>query len=694
MTRILLALAAVLILAILPAGAAMAADPTGDWIGMMKTPTYGDLTMALHLRKAPGGYEGTVDDITLGYRDLALKGVEASGERLAFDIPDARARFEATWDAAAGQWAGVWKAPGVEQGLALRLARGVSPPNPSVPGLDGEWDGALVAGGGNLRLAFHIKTGAHGTVATFDSVDQGAYGAAVSSIGRDGDHVRLEMKYIGASFDADLTDGGQMLAGQFAQGGATYLLQLKRLPRGVASPWPRGTSSSPPATPANWTTPSDADIRALLAKRIAAGYRGIGMVVGVIDASGRRIVAYGVRSADDPKPPDGDTVFEIGSITKSFTGLILADMIDKGEVGLDDPVAKFLPSDVTVPSHGGKQITLADLATNTSGLLDNPGDVAAVKPADPYAGYQASAAQLFALLKQIELSRDPGVAQSHSNIGVGLLGLALARRADLSYAALVETRITRPLGMTSTAVTPTANMRARRLTGLGPYLHPAPDIMLGDLAGAGALNSTANDMLDFLAAELGVVASPLSKAMATQISAVRRPMGGQDIALEMIVSKPGDLVWTNGGTFGFQSFIGFDPKRRVGVVVLANVGQGGPRLTDDIGLHILNGAAVASLPAPSLARTAITLPRATLEHYVGRYQLAPQVFATITRTDDSLYARFTGESAAYEIFPESSKVFFYKIVDAQLSFVVGAGDQVTGLVLHQNGRDLPATRVP
>ena len=94
------------------AGAARGEPPEGDWIGMMKTPTYGDLAMALHLRKAPGGYEGTIDDVTLGYRDLALKGVEASGERLAFDIPAARARFEATWDAAAGQWAGVWKAPG------------------------------------------------------------------------------------------------------------------------------------------------------------------------------------------------------------------------------------------------------------------------------------------------------------------------------------------------------------------------------------------------------------------------------------------------------------------------------------------------------------------------------------------------------------------------------------------------------
>jgi len=693
MTKILFALAAaVLILAILPPGAAMAADPAGDWTGVVTvTPTV-SYRLAIHIhRGADGAYAGTYDSLDRAIYDAPLADITVNVDSLSFTVPSVMGRLQAKWDQASRQWTGEWGLGG--KPYQLSLARGVFPPNPSVPGLDGEWDGVLGVGGTNLRLAFHIKTGAHGTVATFDSVDQGAYGGGVSSIARDGDHVRFEMKQIGASFDADLTDGGQTLAGQFAQGGASLVLSLKRLPPGVASPWPMGTKPSTPAPPANWTTPSDADIHALLAKRIDAGYRGVGMVVGVIDASGRRIVAYGVRSADDPKPPDGDSVFEIGSITKAFTGLILADMIDKGEVKLDDPVAKFLPAGVTVPGHGGKPITLADLATNTSGLPDNPGDVGAIKPADPYAGYQASAAQLFALLKQIELSRDPGVVQSHSNIGVGLLGLALARRAGQSYAALVETRITGPLGMTSTAVTPTADMRARRLTGLGPYLRPVPDIMLGDLAGAGALNSTANDMLDFLAAELGVVASPLRQAMATQISAVRRPMGGQDMALEMVVSKAGDLVLTNGGTFGFQSFMGFDPKRGVGVVVLANVGQGGPRVTDDIGVHILTGAAVASLPAPSLAKTAITLPPATLEHYVGRYQLAPQVYLTITRADDSLYAQLTGQGA-YEIFPESAKVFFYKIADARLSFVVGAGDQVTGLVLHQNGRDLSATRVP
>ena len=542
----------------------------------------------------------------------------------------------------------------------------------------GDWHGLLaLTPKTNLPLAGHLKPGASGLEGSLDNPEQGVVGEPLSDVSVKDGNLTFTGTLAHGTFNGVWDPAIHGWKGALSLAGHDYPLAL--------------TAGDLPV----WNTPPDADIRALLAHRIDAGYRGIAMVVGVIDSSGRRIVAYGVRSAADPRPPDGNTVFEIGSITKSFTGLVLADMIDKGEVGLDDPVAKYLPAGVLVPSHGGKQITLADLVTNTSGLPDNPADVAAVRPTDPYAGYQASTAQLFELLKQIQLGRDPGAQPSHSNLGVGLLGVALARRAGQSYAALVETRITRPLGMTSTAVAPSPSMRARRLAGHGVYLLPAPDIQLGDLAGAGALNSTANDMLGFLAAELGFANSPLKQAMATQISAIRRPNGGgYDMALEMIVSHAGNLVLTNGGTFGCQSFLGFDAKRRVGVVVLANVGQGsGPRVTDDIGMHILTGSAVASLPAPSPAPTAIILPAEALEHYVGRYELGPRASITVTRDGDHLLAQLTGQPS-FEIFPESPTSFFWKIVDAQLSFVVGPGGQVTGAVLHQDGRNSPAPRAP
>ncbi len=680
MKRIIHALVGGFGLALALAGASFAEDPSGDWLGAITVGPGVVFHEAVHIKKTPqGGYAGALDSLDRAAFGIPLGDIAADGDTLSFTAATRpAATYTARWDAASGQWVGQWTQSG--QTFPLILARGVAAPKPVVSGLDGSWDGVLGVGTTSLHLTLHVLTGAGGTAVWLDSPDQLAYGLAVNSIERDGANVRFALTAPLASFAGALSADQQSLAGQWTQGGNAAPLSFIR--------------RAPGAQPA-WNTPSDADIRALLAHRIDAGYRGIAMVVGVIDASGRRIMADGVRSAADPRPPDGDTVFEIGSITKSFTGLVLADMIDKGEVGLDDPVAKYLPAGVVVPSHGGKQITLADLVTNTSGLPDNPADVAAVRPADPYAGYQASTAQLFELLKQIQLGRDPGAQPSHSNLGVGLLGVALARRAGQSYAALVESRITRPLGMASTAVAPSPSMRARRLAGHGVYLLPAPDIQLGDLAGAGALNSTANDMLGFLAAELGFADSPLQQAMATQISAIRRPNGGgYDMALEMIVSHAGSLVLTNGGTFGFQSFLGFDAKRRVGVVVLANVGQGsGPRVTDDIGMHILTGSAVASLPAPSPAPTAIVLPAEALEHYVGRYELGPRASITVTRDGDHLFAQLTGQPS-FEIFPGSSTSFFWKLVDAQLSFVVGPDGQVTGAVLHQDGRNSPAPRSP
>ena len=130
----------------------------------------------------------------------------------------------------------------------------------------------------------------------------------------------------------------------------------------------------------------DADIRAILVDRIDVQHQGVGIVVGVIDPTGRRVVAYG-KTAKDGKPVDANTVFEIGSITKVFTSLLLADMVQRGEVALTDPVSKYLPPDVKVPERGGKKITLVDLATHTSGLPRMPSNFHPKDPANPYADY-------------------------------------------------------------------------------------------------------------------------------------------------------------------------------------------------------------------------------------------------------------------------------------------------------------------
>ncbi len=621
------------------AGAARAEPPEGDWMGVMTAPTYGDLTMALHLRKAPGGYEGTMDDITLGYRGLALKGVEASGERLAFDIPGARARFEATWDAAASQWAGVWKSPGAEHGLALRLARGTPPPTPAIQGLDGDWQGAINAGpAGLLRLVFHIRTGADGTRVALDSVDQGAAGAPASAIRRDDRDVEIDFPLLKAQVTGQLSDDGASIQGEFTQGPALFPLVLKRGGDVISLP----DSKRAALPPGVWRLPDDHAIRQILARRIDTERRGVGIVVGVISPAGRRVVAYGALDRVGRRPVDGDTLFEIGSVTKTFTALLLQDMALRGEVGLDDPVSKYLPAGTKVPSFGGHQITLRQLATHTAALphdLPSPG---MTRTEDVFA--HTSEADLYSFLATYPLPREPGSEWEYSNLGVGLLGVALSRRAGVDIETLVRQRITGPLGMTSTTMTVPESLQARLATGHDAYLRPTTPIAIGPAeAAAGLIRSSANDMLKLLAAETGNVKTPLKPAMDAMLTQDRAGMPGgfrQALGWMLLDLPSGRIVNHSGGTFGQRAFAAFNPKTRQGVIVLSNAE--GVTGADDIGLHVIAGVSIRPLPPAPLppaardARAEIPLSPDAARPYLGRYRMSRSIVMVIGYADGHL----------------------------------------------------------
>jgi CubicO group peptidase (beta-lactamase class C family) len=350
-------------------------------------------------------------------------------------------------------------------------------------------------------------------------------------------------------------------------------------------------------SPVETSFPSTAEIRTILSGRVGAEDQGIGLVVGLIDGSGRRVVAYGSLAKNDPRPLDGDTVFEIGSITKVFTTLLLMDMVLKGEVDLTDPIAKLLPPTVRVPERDGKQITLADLATQTSGLPRMPSNFKPANPLNPYADYTPKL--LYEFLSGYQLTREIGAKFEYSNFGLGLLGHALSLRAGMDYEAVLKARILKPLKMESTAVALSPGMKARLAVGHGANIEPVSNWDLDALAGAGALRSSANDMLTFLAANLGYVNTPLAEAMAKQIS-IRRPAGnGMEITYGWLIqTKNGNsFIWHNGGTGGYRSFTGFDPKAKRGVVVLSN--HSTPEGPDDIGRHLLDGSyELAKSPRP------------------------------------------------------------------------------------------------
>ena len=268
--------------------------------------------------------------------------------------------------------------------------------------------------------------------------------------------------------------------------------------------------------------PSDSEIRNILAQRVYKFHQSVGIVVGMIGPDGRKVVSYGALEKGDARVLNGDTVFEIGSVTKVFTSLLLSDMVQRGQLALTDPIAKYLPAGVKVPQRNGKQITLQDLATHTSGLPRLPSNLKPKDPANPYADY--SVAQLYEFLSSYELPRDIGSQYEYSNLGGGLLGHVLTLRAGMDYEALVRTRITGPLEMNSTSIALSEGMKARMAVGHDDKLKPVANWDLPTLAGAGALRSTANDMLTFLAANLGYQKTSLAPAMAAMLD-VSRPSG-------------------------------------------------------------------------------------------------------------------------------------------------------------------------
>jgi serine-type D-Ala-D-Ala carboxypeptidase/endopeptidase len=446
------------------------------------------------------------------------------------------------------------------------------------------------------------------------------------------------------------------------------------------------------AVSAQSTIASDAEIRKILVDRIDVQKQSVGMVVGVIDAAGRRVVSYGGLAKGDSRPLNGDTVFEIGSITKVFTSLLLADAMERHEVALTDPVSKYLPASVRMPQRGGRAITFEDLATHTSRLPRLPGNMKPADAANPYADY--SVEQLYQFLSSYELPRDIGSLYEYSNLGGGLLGHVLALRAHTDYASLVRDRITAPLGMTSTAIALSPELKSRLAAGHGATLQPVPNWDLTTLAGAGALRSTTNDLLVFLAANLGYTTSPLAPAMAAMLN-VRRPTttDNMQVALgwHILTSHGREIVWHNGGTAGYRTFMGFDRTARTGVVVLSNAGTvAGP---DDIGRHLLDPALpLLAQAAPPSARSEATVDDAVLDRYVGRYQFTPAAVLTITKTGTRMFVQLTGQPAV-EMFPESATKFFLKVVDAQLTMEVDAQGRATAVTLHQFGRDQRAPRI-
>ena len=535
-------------------------------------------------------------------------------------------------------------------------------------------------------------------------------------------------------------------------------------------------SSMPVASPGA-ASPVSARLAAVQSAMDArtAHYPGMGIIVGYIDPSGVRILVSG--SAGTSRPLDVHTRFEVGSVTKTFTANVLAQDVLAGRVKLSDPVAKYLPKSVRVPSRNGKQITLLNLATQHSGLPRMPTNMSDVAGNDPYADY--TIANMYAFISGYRLTRDPGAQFEYSNLGVGLLGQALANQAHTTYADTIRTKVYAPLQMTESTVATKPEHDAALAIGHDLNGTPTHSWEIEGLVGAGAVRSTMHDMLNYLRCNMG--SGPLARTcMFAQQP--RDTFPGHKIGLIWWL-KPDGAIDHGGDTAGFHAIVAMSADHKRGVVVLGN----GPVVTD-IGMSLVDdtvtisscpaGAApiagnefagsycsfstgigfviagadadhltvqVPGQPAVALSKStadhyaapalgvlitfarsgghvvgirfaqsgqmmsmpridasghaaamnlslfppAIALTAVALQQYAGVYDAGSGLAFTVKMEHGGLNVMLTGQPFI-AVYASAVDQFFYKVVDAQITFTRDGSGRVTGLVLHQDGRDLPA----
>jgi D-alanyl-D-alanine-carboxypeptidase/D-alanyl-D-alanine-endopeptidase len=306
------------------------------------------------------------------------------------------------------------------------------------------------------------------------------------------------------------------------------------------------------------------------------------MVIGWVDSQGSRVFAAGKLGNGTEQEANGDTVFFIGSVSKTFTTLLLQDMVERGEMKLEDPVARFLPKSVKMPTHNGREITLIDLATHTAGFPVNPDNMSGGSEKDQYETYTVE--RMYDYLSSYRLPRDPGAEFQYSNLGMALLGHAIALKAGTNFESLIVNRISRPLRMESTCITLTPELKRRLAIGRDASGNPSPPWKFQAYSPVGDIHSTANDLLKYAAAQAGLAPSRLAELMEkTHQIRFKDSHGLPDVpgfgsfgrtAMDWVdreaYQPPGmELLGHAGGAGSYHAWVGFDKMQRRGVVVLS-----------------------------------------------------------------------------------------------------------------------------
>ncbi|MEM9646410.1 MAG: serine hydrolase [Planctomycetota bacterium] len=423
-----------------------------------------------------------------------------------------------------------------------------------------------------------------------------------------------------------------------------------------------------------------------LAKPMVDGGRAMGLSVGVI-ADGEVTTFHLGQTAKGKSVANDDTVYEIGSISKVFTSVLLADAVERQQLKLTQNAEELLPQGSSMPEYGGTPITLLHLATHRSGLPRLPSNLTEVQDDNPYSRYTSKRAMEF--LRTHQLARKPGQKYEYSNFGTSLLGYLVSKSSGKDYEALLRQTVTEPLGMQSTSVELTASMKQRLATPHDGSLTPTSTWEFADLPGAGGIRSTLSDMMKFAQANLEPGDDGLGKAMEL---AWRQHQGtgsgGPAMGLGWHVAGDGSTRWHNGGTGGYRCMMMVNRKLQSAVVVLCNTAAEG---IDPLAAKMLRSLAGEDVK-PDVPTKEVQVPVAKMKRLEGRYQLAPSFIFDVKVKGDKLMVVVTNQPTL-QVFPKSETVWFYKVVEAEVTFNLDKNGRPRSLVLFQNGVRQTAKRI-
>jgi CubicO group peptidase (beta-lactamase class C family) len=566
----------------------------------------------LHLKIAPNGeLSGNLDHLDPSAPWMfTCADVHLEGQTLSFNVPSVNATWKGTVSSDGNTLSGPWTQTGVSWFVTFVRQQFIPAAKPSP--VDGIWLGVLpVAANTSTRVQIVVKSDIGGReFCTMDALDLW-----------DPDLQCTNVVFKDGSFSFDVPTGGTHWSGKLSSDGSalTGLVSAKMivgnstqelsqplnfsrqssLTPEKARPTVSYDAAMPPVSAAELQAVLDHDLTVALKSGELAPQTGSGVSIAVYEHGVRRVFSYGAA-----KP---DSIFEIGSVTKTFTGLLLSQMAVQGTVKLDEPVRELLPSG-TVAKPNGPEIALLDLATRRSGLPPMPDNISVANLDNPYADYHT--ADLLSYVGKHGVANPTRASSPFGSLGFGLLGVALANRAGTSYSTLFQQQITGPLGLKDTAIALSPEQQIRFIQGHDQFHLPAKPWDSDALAGAIALRSTAGDLLAFLEANLhpeNVKAVSGSAGSASLAAALRQSLqpraeaqGGMQIALGWLYQPETGNYWHNGATAAFSSYVFFNPKGDYAAVVLLNASPGvNGSFAEILGRHV--SQRLAGKPAISLA---------------------------------------------------------------------------------------------